>query len=439
MTFISVFIALSACHDDEDLIIADESNKKITVKKLNQKEIKEITPIYEQVVSMNHNIYGRNQDEVYEVSLSNALYITDGTIETYTFPIQTIDSLTKYNLMLNLENGEYKPYLIHYDLTDSEYLAYSEGQFIDFSTKAIGYELESDNITITNRIGTPGSTCTQIELTRVELCDCPQHQAEHIYGGENCHGRTEVWETVMVPCPGGGGGGEGDGLSGTPSGGPGSPGGTYGGPSGSDGSSGGYTGFVIGDGGTGNQDDVDAINQITQEMDAAFGVGNWNYDDSVTESNADYIISNFGELNQIQSSIDISEVSSSVISTNEDIILISKVVRLTDSWGLNSIDVSISFNYNKSTNNISNINSDISGNVFAFGWTHHGSGVTTIQEDWPDTSEFNESIFEIKVQGFWHYSIFVNGIGTVMKSKYEIKFNADTLGNTFIPSFIKLP
>lgn len=78
MTFISVFIALSACHDDEDLIIADESNKKITVKKLNQKEIKEITPIYEQVVSMNHNIYGRNQDEVYEVSLSNALNITTG-------------------------------------------------------------------------------------------------------------------------------------------------------------------------------------------------------------------------------------------------------------------------------------------------------------------------------------------------------------------------
>ena len=233
---------------------------------------------------MNRNFYGRNQDEVYEVSLSNALYITDGTIETYTFPIQTIDSLTKYNLMLNLKNGEYKPYLIHYDLTDEEYLAYSEGQFIDFSTKAIGYELESDNITITNRIGTPGSTCTQIELTRVELCDCPQHQAEHIYGGENCHGRTEVWETVMVPCPGGGGGGEGDGLSGTPSGGPGSPGGTYGGPSESDGSPGGYTGFVIGDGATGNQDDVDAINQVTQEMDAAFGVGNWSFEDEYIQS-----------------------------------------------------------------------------------------------------------------------------------------------------------
>ncbi|MDG4950013.1 hypothetical protein NLM59_03670 [Weeksellaceae bacterium KMM 9724] len=57
--------------------------------------------------------------------------------------------------------------------------------------------------------------------------------------------------------------------------GPGSPGGTYSGPSESDGSSVGYTRFVIGDGGTGNQDDVDAINQITLEMDAAFGVGNW--------------------------------------------------------------------------------------------------------------------------------------------------------------------
>lgn len=78
MTFISAFLALSACNDDEDLIIADESKKKITVKRLNQKEIKEITPIYEKVVSMNRNIYGRNQDEVYEVSLSNALNITTG-------------------------------------------------------------------------------------------------------------------------------------------------------------------------------------------------------------------------------------------------------------------------------------------------------------------------------------------------------------------------
>ncbi|MDG4944924.1 hypothetical protein NMK71_00715 [Weeksellaceae bacterium KMM 9713] len=244
------------------------------------------------MVSLNRNIYGRNQDEVYEVSLSNALYITDGTIETYTFPIETIDSLTKYNLMLSLKNGEYQPYIVHYDLTDEEYTAYLEGNLLDLSEKTTVSILQNNEISITDRYNSNPETngCFKEYVVNIE---CNDHYGvnNHCYMND-CDGRDSYTEIHEVPCVTNGGGGNGDGgnggyTPGTPPG-PGSPGGTYSGPSGSDGSPAGYTGFVIGDGGTGNQDDVDAINQVTQEMDAAFGVGNWSFNDNPSDNVPEY-------------------------------------------------------------------------------------------------------------------------------------------------------
>lgn len=280
MFIISILLTLNSCNDSDDdfnLSKEQETSKKLTVKKMSYKEIKEITPLYEKVLTLNHNIHGRGDNAIFEVSLGDAYYMSDGVIETYTFPIQTYDSISKYNLMINKVGNEYKPFLIYYELTDEEFLSYKAGDYIDLTDKTTLTALENDEFSILDRGGNPETNgCFQVFKVTVD-CSHAQCQADHRRNGYCTH-PDEYLEIHQIPCvTNGGGGPSSPGDGGTPA--SGSNGNSHGGPQPGNTNPHAYTTFVIGEGGTGNQQDVDVLNQFTADMDAAFGMGKWNYTD----------------------------------------------------------------------------------------------------------------------------------------------------------------
>ena len=102
---------------------------------------------------------------------------------------------------------------------------------------------------------------------------------------------------------------------------------------------------------------------VVPQRDDAFGEGNWEFDDEVTEQNANYVIENVNDLAEIPENVTFEDVSSTATQVGDNI-LISKTVKLRDGRG-NHVDVDITFNFNTETKVVTNINSDIGGFVLA--------------------------------------------------------------------------
>src|SRR5690554_4287294 len=90
LTFVSVLFTLNACLESDDYQISDESQqtqKKVTILHLNQKDLEKNMLIFEKASSFNQNLFGRSTEDQYNVSMESVLYVTDGAIESYTFPV----------------------------------------------------------------------------------------------------------------------------------------------------------------------------------------------------------------------------------------------------------------------------------------------------------------------------------------------------------------
>ena len=245
---------------------------------------------------------------------------------------------------------------------------------------------------------------------------CTCHE---VHNSNGCTHPQQIYELQLIYCTGGGG--TQGGASTTPG-----TSGTYGGPTGNP-TNGGYTGFVLGDGSTGNQSDVDALNQFTAQMDAAFGMGNWSFDDNVNAENSTYNLSNLNDFWEKFETLNITEISSSSQQINLNTIRILKRVRISDNWG-NSVNLDISCHYNLSNYMVSNINSQISGITFGFDWEQFGTHAAKITFDNPNTPQ-NETKTRVTIDGYLKYTLFWEGFGTIGRSPFTLNFDINADGS----------
>ena len=184
---------LNACLESDDYVDKGQKPdnlKQISRKHLSIEDIRQLSPIFEKISDLNQNLYGKNQDESFFVSMNEVLFVTDGTMNSYTFPVIENGQPSNMNILINDDGQNITTSLIEYNLADDELQQIMNGEIIDTTTNAFLYPLNNDQVEITSKdhSGNNNPCLIEFRVVDTEPCECHEtHAPGVLYSSyQNC-------------------------------------------------------------------------------------------------------------------------------------------------------------------------------------------------------------------------------------------------------------